>query len=64
MGNPTSIIRWQTGVPVEMGKYLIVTNEGVNSIYFHPKEEVDLEYFERFVTKWCKLTNIDPYEEK
>jgi hypothetical protein len=65
MENSTSIIKWQTGVPAEMGKYLIVTDDwSVNSMYFHPKEAVDLEYFECWVIKWCKLTDINPHEEK
>ena len=60
-----SVIKWQTGEPKEMGKYIITTDNGeVRTIYFHPKEAVDLEFFEIAVIAWCKLSDIEPYKEE
>lgn len=60
-----SVIKWHTGMPTEIGKYIITTDDGeVRTINFHPKEIVDLEYFERLVIAWCKLSDIEPYKEE
>lgn len=60
-----SVIKWKTGMPSEMGKYIITTDDGeVRTINFHPKEIVDLEYFERFVVAWCNFSDIEPYKEE
>lgn len=60
-----SAINWKTGMPTEIGKYIITTDDGeVRTINFHPKEIVDLEYFERLVVAWCPLSDIKPYKEE
>lgn len=60
-----SVLKWQTGEPKEMGTYIITTDDGeVRTIYFHPKEAVDLELFEIAVIAWCKLSDIQPYKEE
>lgn len=60
-----SVIKWQTGIPEEGGSYIVTTDEGeVRTIYFHPKESVDLEFFEIAVIAWCKLSDIEPYKEE
>lgn len=60
-----SVIKWQTGEPKEFGGYIITTNDGyVRHIYFHPKEAVDVVFFEMYVAAWCKLSDIKPYKEE
>ena len=60
-----SVIKWHTGMPTEIGKYIITTDDGeVRSIYFHPMEAVDLEFFEIAVAAWCPLSDIKPYKEE
>ena len=60
-----SVIKWQKGIPTEMGRYIITKSDGkVRTIYFQPKDIVDLDYFEIVVTAWCKLSDIEPYKEE
>lgn len=60
----SSIVRWQTGEPKESGNYIITTKDGVGFFRFCHKEIVDVEFFERFVIAWCKLSDIEPYKEE
>lgn len=56
-------IKWNTGMPKETGNYVITTIDGdVRSFRFCNKEIVDLEFFERFVSAWFKLSDIRPYK--
>lgn len=58
-------IKWKTGIPTEIGRYIITKNDGkVGTINFYPKEIVYLEYFERLVIAWCPLSDIEPYKEE
>jgi hypothetical protein len=60
-----SVIKWETGMPTEIGRYIITKKSGkVLTINFNPKEELDLEYFERFVVAWYPLSDIEPYKEE
>ena len=60
-----SVIKWGTGMPTEIGRYIITKNSGkVLTINFNPKEKLDLEYFERFVVAWYPLSDIEPYKEE
>ena len=60
-----STIRWKTGIPKEKGGYLITDKDGcLRALYYHPKEIVDVEFFERVVIAWCKLSDIEPYKEE
>lgn len=60
-----STIKWKTGMPTEMGRYIITKIDGkILTFNFHPKEELDLEYFDRVVAAWCKLSDIEPYKEE
>ena len=60
-----SVIKWQTGVPKETDNDVITTNDGVVRFFrFGCKEIVDIEFFEMFVSAWCKLSDIEPYKEE
>lgn len=60
-----SIIKWKTGLPTEIGRYIITQKDGkVRTIHFHPKEILDLDYFERLVIAWCLISDIEPYKEE
>lgn len=59
-----STIKWKTGVPEETDNYIITANDGTVMYFrFCCKEIVDIEFFERFVLGWCKLSDIEPYKE-
>lgn len=58
-------IKWQKGIPSEIGTYLITTFEGtVASIHFRLAEAVDVDFFKTCVIAWCKLSDIEPYKEE
>ncbi len=59
-----SVIKWKTGIPINKGKYLITTKDGVGCIYFDPEDVYDLGFFKQFVIAWYLLSNIEPYKEE
>lgn len=62
-----SVIKWQTGVPKEEGKYLVTTKDGKiqSGVYI-----ATLRYGHHWVLigdenviAWCPLSEIEPYKE-
>lgn len=58
-----SKIKWQRGIPIEKGQYIITTKDGAGCIYFDPNDVCDVGFFKQFVIAWCKLSDIEPYKE-
>lgn len=67
-----SVIKWQTGEPTEDGTYLVVyeINEYRNDVITLVRSRSKWRNFffgevdKKRVTAWCKLSDINPYEEE
>jgi hypothetical protein len=60
-----SVIKWHTGEPKETGTYIVTTIEGTVAFsYYQQGFSTDEEYFKSCIIAWCKLSDIEPYEEE
>ena len=60
-----SKIKWQTGEPKEIGRYLVTTIDGHIATEAITRNDVhDKHFFKTYVKAWCKLSDIKPYKEK
>ena len=67
-----SVIKWQTGVPVEEGMYIISTDGQVKvseciMVYIEEQDCESIvwrEFDDENITAWCKLSDIEPYKER
>lgn len=59
-----SIIKWQTGVPKETGKYLITLNSGRITIdtWYSSMKNWKI-YGKQEILAWCSLSEIEPYKK-
>lgn len=66
-----SVIKWQIGEPKEEGYYLVTLRTGeVRAVQFYQYEVAGNTYWNNspygmcMIKAWCKLTDIEPYNEK
>ena len=60
-----SHIKWQTGEPKEIGRYLVTTIDGHIATEAITRNDVhDKHFFKTYVKAWCKLSDIKPYKEE
>lgn len=61
-----STIKWQTGEPKEVGRYLLTLNDGsvVADFWLRFSRGLDWRYFHGSVIAWCKLSDIEPYKKE
>ena len=58
-------INWQIGEPKESGTYIVTTIEGTVAFsYYQAGFSTDEEYFKSCIIAWCKLSDIEPYNEE
>ena len=61
-----STIKWQTGEPKEYGIYLVTLEDGsiATDLWYRFPNESDWRYYWNSVNAWCKLSDIEPYQEE
>lgn len=57
-----SIIKWRTGEPKEVGRYLVSTKNGICSGFYHTDGRWG-SLLNGHVLAWCNFTDIEPYKE-
>jgi hypothetical protein len=57
-----SVIKWQTGEPKEVGRYLVSTKNGICCGFYHTDGRWGA-LLNGNVIAWCPLSDIEPYKE-
>ena len=56
-----SVIKWRTGVPKKVEKYMITLNDGRVTISFW--NGISWSDWAKDIIAWCPLSEIEPYKE-
>lgn len=56
-----SVIKWQTGIPKEVKRYIVTINDGrVTCSYW---TGISWSDWNKSIIAWCPLSDIEPYKE-
>lgn len=59
-----SVIKWQTGKPTTVGRYLVQTKDNGLQITIWSNFTQSWSLYDNFeIIAWCKLSDIEPYKE-
>ena len=60
-----SVIKWQTGEPKTVGRYLVQTKDDEMQISIWSNFTKSWRLYGKFeIIAWCKLSDIEPYKEE
>lgn len=59
-----SVIKWQTGEPKKVGRYVVTNIEGEVDVAYYYTYRHGWEYYRnKAIIAWCPLSEIEPYKE-